>query len=151
MLSAVLAKKESSLTVQRVAAYTYQDRGLVEDAKWLERAIHGGHRLRSTGENRIWGWLKIAQVASRNMQADKKLRDTFFEARLNTARCRYHAALKGEGAAQQQHLAKAMQSIQSLAQLYPELGGEQWRGDFESLLKEIQAKLARSGGDTETN
>jgi tetratricopeptide (TPR) repeat protein len=136
--SSVLKEKESSLAVQRAAAYAYQERGQAEDAKWLERAIHGGYRLRSTGENRIWGWLKISQVAARAARADQKYRDTFYEARLNVARCRYLAAMKKDGAARKQDLAKARQSIQSFAQLYPEMGGERWRGEFQALLKEIE-------------
>jgi hypothetical protein len=112
----------------------------VEDVKWFERAIHGGHRLRSTGENRIWGWLKISQVAARAASTDPKFRDTFFEARLNVAGCRYLAAVKSEGAAKQQNLAKAKQSILSMVQLYPELGGERWRGQFDALMKQIQAE-----------
>jgi hypothetical protein len=136
--SSVLKEKESSLTVQQAAAYTYQARGQVEDPQWLERAIHGGHRLRSTGKNRIWGWLKISQVAARAARNDQELRDTFFEARLNVARCRYLAATKTKGAARQQNLAKAKQSVQSMQQLYPQLGGERWRGQFEELIKQIQ-------------
>jgi hypothetical protein len=137
--SAVLKEKESSLAVQRAAAYAYQERGEAEDAKWLERAIHGGYRLRSTGENRIWGWLKISQVAARAARADQKYRDTFYEARLNVAKCRYLAAMKQSGAARQQDLAKAKQSIQSFAQLYPDMGGDRWRGEFQALLKQIDA------------
>jgi tetratricopeptide (TPR) repeat protein len=136
--SAILKEKEASLSVQSAAAYTYQQRGQAEDARWFERAIHGGYRLRSTGQNRIWGWLKISQVAARAAQRDEKYRDTFYEARLNVARCRYLAAMKSSGADRQQDLAKARQSIQSLAQLYPDLGGDRWRGEFQKLLTEIQ-------------
>jgi tetratricopeptide (TPR) repeat protein len=138
IFSAVLKEKESSLAVQRAAAYAYQERGQAEDAKWLEHAIHGGYRLRSTGENRIWGWLKISNVAARASRADQKYRDTFYEARLNVARCRYLAAMKQSGAARQRDLAKAKQSIQSFAQLYPEMGGERWRGEFQALLTQIE-------------
>jgi tetratricopeptide (TPR) repeat protein len=136
--SAVLKEKESSLAVQRAAALAYQERGQAEDAKWLERAIHGGYRLRSTGQNRIWGWLKISQVAARAARADQKFRDAFYEARLNVARCRYLAAMKQRGPARQQDLGKAKQSIQSFAQLYPDMGGDRWRGEFQALLKQIE-------------
>jgi tetratricopeptide (TPR) repeat protein len=142
--SAILKEKESSLVVQRAAAYAYQQRGQAEDSKWLERAIHGGYRLRSTGENRIWGWIKISREAARAARADPKYRDTFYEARLNVARCRYLAAMKQNGASRQQDLAKAKQSIQSLAQLYPDLGGERWRGEFEALLKQIDSAAKRT-------
>jgi hypothetical protein len=136
--SAILKEKESMLSVQRAAALTYQERGRVQDAKWLEHAIHGGHKLKSTGQNRIWGWLKLSQVAARAMRIDDKHRDTFYEARVNAARCRYLIAMKRNGAARKQDLFKAKQSIQSLAQLYPDLGGERWRGEFDRILKQIQ-------------
>ena len=126
------------VAVQRAAAYAYQERGQMEDVKWLERAIHGGYKVRSTGENRVWGWLKISQVAARASRTDAKYRDTFYEARLNVSRCRYLAAMKKNGIARQQDLDKAKQSIESFKQLYPELGGEQWRGQFEALLKQIE-------------
>jgi hypothetical protein len=48
------------------------------------------------------------------------------------------AAMKSQGDARKQQLAKAKQGIQSLAQLYPELGGERWRGEFDELMKQIQ-------------
>ena len=57
--------------------------------KKLERAIYGGYKLRSTGKNRIWGWLKLALVAERAARSDPKYEDVFFEARLEAARCRY--------------------------------------------------------------
>jgi tetratricopeptide (TPR) repeat protein len=137
--SEVLRVRESSLSVQRAAAYAYQQRGQQGNAQWLERAIHGGYKLRSTGQNRIWGWLKLSQVAARAARADEKYRDTFFEARINVARCRYLAAMKNNGVAREQDLAKAKQGIQSLAQLYPTLGGEKWRTEFDALLKQIQS------------
>jgi hypothetical protein len=39
---------------------------------------------------------------------------------------------------------KAKQSIQSLAQLYPKLGGEQWKPQFDRLLKDIQREEANT-------
>jgi hypothetical protein len=136
--SSILKENETSLAVQRAAANTYQQRGQVEDPKWFEYAIHGGYELRSTGKKRIWGWLKISQAAARAARADEKHRDTFYEARLNIARCRYMSAMKQSGNARAQNLAKAKQSIQSLTQLYPDLGGERWRAEFDALLKQIQ-------------
>jgi hypothetical protein len=94
--------------------------------------------LKSTGQNRIWGWLKIAQVAHRLARNDKKYNDMFFEARYNVARCRFLAAMKRKGDERKQDLTKAKQSIQSLAQVYPELGGEHWRSEFDAMLKQIQ-------------
>lgn len=157
--SGILRERESSLVVQQAAAQTYQERGQDEDARWFENAIHGGYKLRSTGQNRIWGWLKISQVAARAARSDKKYFDTFFEARLNVARCRYLSALKNSGDEQRRDLAKAKQSIQSVVQVYPDLGGDRWRGEFDELVKQIQTAAGdpatglgefRSGGTSES-
>jgi tetratricopeptide (TPR) repeat protein len=136
--SEVLREKESSLAVQRGAALAYQQRGGAEGAEWYERAIHGGYQVRATGENRIWGWLKLAQVAGRAARSEAKYRDAFFEARFNMARCRYLYAMQQEAAGRQQNLAQAKLSIHSVARLYPELGGPKWKGEFDALLKQIQ-------------
>jgi tetratricopeptide (TPR) repeat protein len=157
--SDILSGREASLAVQRAAAYAYQERGQVEEPEWFERAIHGGYQLRSTGQNRIWGWLKISHVAARAMRADDKYRDAFYEARANIARCRYMAAMKRAGADRQRDLARAKQGIQSLAQLYPDLGGERWQGEFDTLLRDIQKAAGEqpaglrefSAGESQTN
>ena len=71
--SEILKEKEASLAVQRAAALAYQERGQREDPQWFEFAIHGGYKLKSTGQNRIWGWLRISQVAGRAAQSDTEL------------------------------------------------------------------------------
>ncbi len=136
--SDILKEKEASLAVQRAAALAYQERGEHEDSQWFEFAIHGGYKLKSTGQNRIWGWLRISQVAGRAARQDEKFRDAFYEARLNISRCRYLAAMKQTGDARRQDLTKAKQSIQSLVQLYPDLGGDRWKPEFDRLMKDIQ-------------
>lgn len=137
--SAVLADQESQLTVQQAAARTYQQWGSTGGGiPKLERAIYGGYKLRTTGKNRVWGWLKLALVAERAARSDPKYEDVFFEARLEAARCRYLIGLKSKDAEREKNLATAKQSIRSMLQLYPELGGERWRNEFESLLKQIQ-------------
>ena len=131
--SEVLAEQESQLTVQQAAARTYQRWGEAGGGvKKLERAIYGGYQVRATGKNRIWGWLKLALVAERASRSDPKYADVFFEARLEAARARYLIGTKTEGADREKNFATAKQSIRSMLQLYPELGGERWRGEFES-------------------
>ncbi len=142
--SAVLKERESSLAAQKAAAETYQQRGQTEDAQWFENAIHGGYKLRSTGQNRIWGWLKISQVAARAARSDAKYRDMFFEARYNIALCRYLAAMKASDEIKKRDLSKAKQSIQSVAQVYPDLGGAVWHEKFDDLLKQIQTAMGQS-------
>jgi hypothetical protein len=136
--SAVLKERESSLDAQKAAAQTYQERGQAEDPRWFENAIHGGYQLKSTGQNRIWGWLKISQVAARMARNEQKYFDMFVEARYNVARCRYLAAMKHDGEQRKQDLAKAKQSIQSVFQVYDNRIAEPRRGEFDALLKQIQ-------------
>lgn len=137
--SKVLAEQESQLSVQQAAARTYQQWGAgVGGVRKLERAIYGGYKLRSTGKNRIWGWLKLALVAEQAARSDPKYEDVFFEARLEAARSRYLIGAKSTGAERQQSFATAKQIIRSMLQLYPELGGDRWRDQYEELLKQIQ-------------
>jgi hypothetical protein len=141
--SIVLKEKGSSLAVQRAAALAYQQRGEAEGPYWLERAINGGYTVRSTGENLVWGWLKLSHVADRAARSDEKYREAFFEARLEMARCRFLIAQQESGETKQQDLAHARQSIQSVARLYPEFGGKNWKPRFEALLKQINEELER--------
>lgn len=138
--SNVLAEQESQLSVQQAAARTYQAWGRAGGGVTkLERAIYGGYQLKSTGKNRIWGWLRLALVAERAARSDPKYEDVFFEARLEAARCRYLIGTKATDAAdRQKDFGVAKQSIRSMLQLYPELGGERWREQYESLLKQVQ-------------
>ncbi|MGD9635834.1 MAG: hypothetical protein AB7G28_21465 [Pirellulales bacterium] len=143
--SDVLADQEAQLTVQQAAAEAYQRWGTSGGGvPKLERAIFGGYQLRATGKNRIWGWLKLAQVAERAARSDSKYEDVFFEARLEAARCRYLIGTKSEGAEREKNFTTAKQSIRSMLQLYPDLGGDRWREAYENLLKQIQKASGES-------
>ena len=145
--SSVLAEQEAQLTVQEAAARTYQRWGMAGGGvRKLERAIYGGYQLRATGKNRIWGWLKLALIAERAARSDPKYQEVFFEARLEAARCRYLIGEKNSGQQQQKDFATAKQSIRAMWQLYPELGGEHSRRQYEQLLKQIQ----KSSGEEPT-
>lgn len=138
IFSSILKEKETSLAVQRAAALTYEERAQAENHAWFERAIHGGYKVKSTGKNRIWGWLRLAQVAERASRSNPEFRDAFFEARYHAARCRFLAATMQEGDGRQRDLARAKQSIRSMVNLYPRLGGDEWRSRFDALTREIQ-------------
>jgi tetratricopeptide (TPR) repeat protein len=147
--SAVLKEKETSLDVQRAAAITYAERGQREDPKWFENAIHGGNKAKADGQNLVWGWVKISSMVAQAARKDKSFRDSFFDARLNIARCRYHAAMKKEGNARRDDLTNAKQGIESLSRVYPDYGGEKFKPQFEELLKDIQreeGKLPQKSG-----
>ena len=138
--SSILKDKESRLDVQKEAAYTYQAWGEAEDMSKLEHAIGGGYKLRSTGKNRLWGWVRIKNAVKPYMDTNKSHRDTFFEAWLNIARCRYLIGTKSTGSEQAENFKKAKTTIRSISRQHPELGGEQWRLKFDKLTKEIQRK-----------
>jgi tetratricopeptide (TPR) repeat protein len=136
--SEILKQKESSLVVQRAAAMTYAERGQQEHVKWFENAIHGGNKTKPDGPNLIWGWVKISTVTAQAARKDKTFRDSFFDARLNIAKCRYQAAMKKLGKERQDDLTNAKLGIQSLARVYPDFGGEKWKPQFTELLKNIE-------------
>jgi hypothetical protein len=143
--SEVLAEQESQLTVQQAAARTYQRWGESGGGvKKLERAIYGGYQVRATGKNRFWGWLKLALVSERAMRSDPKYTDVFFEARLEAARSRYLIGTMAGDDERAKNLGTAKQSIRSMLQLYPELGGPRWHAEYEKLLKLIQ----KAAGET---
>jgi tetratricopeptide (TPR) repeat protein len=136
--SEILKEKEASLEVQRAAATTYAERGQHDDPKWFENAIHGGNKAKPNGQNLVWGWVKISTVSAQAARKDTTFRDSFFDARLNIARCRYQAAMKKEGDARRDDLSNAKLGIQSLARIYPDYGGERWKPQFEDLLRDIK-------------
>ncbi len=142
--SQILKEKEASLAVQRAAALTYQERGQREDKKWFENAIQGGYKMKPSSPNLVWGWLKISQVALHAAKKDDRFWDAFYEARVNIGRCHYLAAMKTIGEPRQQELAKAKEGIQSLAQVYPKLGGDRWKPLFDQLTKEIERAETKS-------
>ena len=59
--------------------------------------------------------------------------------------------MKLEGNARQQDLVKARQSIQSVMQLYPDLGGEKWKAEFDELMKQIQTAESENAADSKDN
>jgi tetratricopeptide (TPR) repeat protein len=141
----ILKEKEASLDVQRAAAQAYQERGQKEDPKFFESAIHGGYKSPKTNQNVVWGWLKIANVTARATKSNAKFRESSFEARYYISRCRYLAGMKKLGDARRKDLTTAKDSIQTMAQIYPDLGGEKWKPQFEKLLKQIEAAMKDEG------
>jgi hypothetical protein len=141
----ILRERESMLDVQTAAAATYQEWGIAEkQPARIENAIFGGRKVPSTGQNRIWGWLKLAQIAAKAARSNPKYKDLFFEARLNVAEARYAVALLAQGAERKDQLSKAKQNIRSMMQLYPDLGGDVHREKYDALLKNIQREAGEA-------
>lgn len=148
--SAVLADKPNILELQRAAAEALQQWGSTEsDPKKLDEAIQGT-QPQADGKNLIWGWLKMAKfadLAKRNAAAQNnpassakaaKFYDLYFDARFHAAEARLAGANMASGDQRAKQLNTVRQSIETLKQLYPDLGGPVWQQKFNSLLKEAQ-------------
>ena len=141
----ILKESPTILPVQIEAARTYQDwggfKGLEEN---YMRAIMGGRPDKDnlnpakTGRNIIWGWGEIAAKTAGNAT----FKDQFHEARYNLALCRYNYALAQKDATKKQStLNMAKRDIAIIAGFYPDLGGDKWRAQYDSLLKTVQRAL----------
>ena len=134
VLEEVLVEKPMMLDAQTEAALAYEKWAAVVEPRHTADAYEAallGARPGPDGENTIWGWGKISQLTSR----DKKFREIFFDARYHVALSRY---LMGKAEDKPQIIQQAVKDITSVAALYPEMGGDQQKAKFNSLLKEIQ-------------
>ena len=154
----VLQKKPNLLDVQQAAATTLQEQGVTErDIKVIDQAIRGA-MPQANQKNLIWGWLRMAALADHSVrkiqqsgdaqspemkQRLAKYEDLFFEARYRVAEARYLAGRISTGTEKAKHLRSARQNIQSMKQLYPDLGGERRKAAYEKLLQNIEAESKR--------
>ncbi len=108
-----------------------------QEEKYKE-AISG---VRKAGDPKpvIWGWGGISQKTAGNA----KFKDTFYESRLHLAQCRYDHAMRLNGAEKDKMLNAAKQDISITSKLYPDLGGEQLKPKYDTLLKKIQTALGQ--------
>lgn len=126
-----LIESSNTLQAQLEAAKTYQAWG-DKDAIHFKTAIEGA-KPGKNGANLIWGFSKIANVASKNPANAEQ----FYEARYQVAYSRYKLAL-GQGQDKAKLLEQAAKDIQSTARLYPALGGPEMKAKFDALLKQVQ-------------
>ena len=134
----ILKTQNTYIPVQVEAAKTYQDWGAQEGPDMPEnyqRAIFGARP--NQGRNNIWGWGQLAQA----VRQKPELREVFHEARYNMAYCRYAFAMKKTGDEKKTQLTTAKTDIAKMYGLFPELGGDKWKPQYEALLKNIQKGL----------
>lgn len=139
VLESVLKTSPTMLDAQIEAALAYEQWAAVVDPKLspkVYQAAMSGGRPGANRKNVIWGWGQISKLTLR----DKKYADKFFESRYHIALCRY---LQGKASSSDAIIAKAASDISSVADLYPELGGPERRGQFDELLKRIQKELGQ--------
>ena len=82
----------------------------------------------------VWGWGKIANTTSKY----PKFKDTFHEARIHLAECRFNYANTKTGAEQKKLLSDAVRDISLTKRLFPDLGGDASKLRYDQLLKKIQ-------------
>ena len=155
--AAILLEKPNVMPLQQAAAAALQQWGVsARDPKALDRAIRGDVKQKN-GENLIWGWVKLAVKAdmgkrqtAKAADADPAMRERmaqydeiFYQARYNVAHARFLAAKMVAGDARRAQLEAAQKNIDSMRQLYPDLGGPNWKPKFEDLHKQIVAELAK--------
>lgn len=137
-LQKIIAASAANIEAQKEWCHTYEAWGKADrEPKHYFKAMTGEVDPRTPGRRLYWGWSYMAQVAVKY----PNLIDTFFEARYKLADCYYQYALLGDGATKQSSLGKAEQAITFLARQYPEMGGEEWYGKYDALLKRIQAAM----------
>jgi hypothetical protein len=139
ILEAILKATPTMLPAQMEAAQLYQDwggTGKGQEENYL-RAIVGA-RPDKNNRNVIWGWGEIANRTANNQQFEEQ----FYDARYNLALCRYQYALaQTTDAERKKQFAAAKRDIALTAGLYPHLGGEEKRKQFDGLLRNVQKAL----------
>ena len=136
LIVAVLRQKPQLITAQVQGAETYQTRGAVEPKAYAQ-AINGSTPARDR-QNIIWGWGKLSKVAMN----DPRFRDTFHQARLNLAECRYRYALsQKEKETKVKVLEAAKNDLWYTYKLHKDLGGDSTQARYEGWLKQIQKAL----------
>lgn len=134
------AKRQNSLDAQIQAAEILQSAGEkatdgAAAAGFLREAIAG----RKSQGGVAWGWGGIANRLARQAADPKAIdaRAKFFSARLNVVRCRL-ALLAKPGQDRAKLLQMAFNDVAVTYRLYPDLGGDAFRAQFDALLKQIQ-------------
>jgi len=140
----ILKTQNMLLPVQIEAARTYQDWGAAGDKMEVnyQRAIFGARPQKDPktkqDKNNIWGWAQLSKMVSSNAQ----YKDVFHEARFNLALCRYQFAMKQKTPADKTaQLNYAKKDVAIMYGFYPDLGGDKWKTQYDSLLKNIQSAL----------
>jgi tetratricopeptide (TPR) repeat protein len=146
MLESILKATPTMLPAQVEAARLYQDwggTGKGQEDNYLRAIVGARPDKAKNNQNTIWGWGQIATRTANNPQ----FKDQFYEARYNVALCRYQYALaQTEEAKKKEQLQRSRSDIALTAGLYPELGGEERKRQFDNLLKTIQKALGQRAG-----
>lgn len=127
----ILTKSPSAVNVQVEAARLLQAWAASDPSKY-KQAISG---LGQGNQGVIWGWAKIASTTLRYEQ----FRENFYEARYQMAQCQVGLAKSKPGAERTKLLGDAQRVLTQTKKLYPTLGGDRWKREYDELLNEIQS------------
>ena len=133
----ILKTSPMMLDTQIEAAKAYEQwAGKVDPklAKNAYRAALSGARPGADKKNVIAGWGRISQLVS----GRPEFRQQFFEARYHVAFTRF---MLGKVSNDNKMMEQASKDITQVAALYPDMGGDAQRKDFDLLMKEIQKGL----------
>ncbi len=148
-------KKGGNLTAQLQAAETLYAAG-EKDCNDYVKSILGDEEDEDSGKNIIWGWKKLAQQTSGN----EKFANYFFQAKLYGVRARrmYADCMQTDDDSKKRKLlAAAKGNLLQIYSQFPELGGEEFKAEFEAEMRQVQAVLGeeqvgfppRESGDNE--
>jgi hypothetical protein len=141
LLESILNASPMVLPAQIEAARLYQDwggTGKGQERHYIDAIVGARPDDKKNGRMTFWGWGEIARMTANNPQ----FKDQFYDARYNLAVCRYQYALMQTDEAKRKQLMQAAQNDVSLtAKLFPELGGDEKRKQYDTLLKNIQKAL----------
>jgi tetratricopeptide (TPR) repeat protein len=136
----ILTDQPNQVYVQLEAARTLQQWGDDGPPDAYLKAIRGDRPAAPGQQNLIWGFGRLARIVA----SSDSLRDVFFEARFRLAQCRFQYALQQPPEQRKTTLAEAERDIVLTARLYPSLGGEQRKAEYEKLLQEIRRSQGRN-------
>lgn len=137
-LATLLGHDERQVIMQMEAARTFQMWGEQQNRKEaFARAIAGDREITAQRRNLIWGWGSLSQKLGRSPAH----RELFHEARYNLAYCRFAYANRIPSEHRSKHLKMAKNDLVFTARLYPKLGGERWKSEYDALLKQVQTAL----------
>ena len=138
-IAEVLGKKKGNLTAQLQAAETLYDAGESDCGSYV-KSILGAEEDDETGKNIIWGWKRLAQQTSGN----DAFAGYFFKAKLYGVRARrmYAECMdSGDEKKKRKLLSAAKGNLLQIHNQFPDFGGENFKAEFDSEMKQVQAAL----------
>ncbi|MDR0870899.1 MAG: tetratricopeptide repeat protein [Planctomycetaceae bacterium] len=139
-LSVMLEDGENRLDIQIEAAKTLQAWGK-EDSPKLFSAVAGHFPV-----PQVWGWNGLIKRTSVNID---KFSEMYYESYLNKFRCTLEIAKTEKNADKKKKLLdNAYRDFASLVSMRPQLGGQDWYGQFDQTLRQIEKAQgnAKTGG-----